>query len=213
MSHFDDRNDEPLSHQTELTLSPSILLGLGAALIVLCAAFFFLGYSMHRSGPTALPAAASTDVASPDANFNSFKPAAGTTTSEAARQPNIAVQPSTATPSTPVVTPVSTPPPAPKPQPAATVRPTPTASTDAPLPTPVVSTTTQGFYVQVAAVSKQQDAESLVNRLHASGYLVFARTEPSDSLFHVQIGPYATRKDADLVRQKLAGEGYTAIIK
>jgi cell division septation protein DedD len=67
--------------------------------------------------------------------------------------------------------------------------------------------------VQVAAVSHQEDADVLISALKKRGYAVFIRQEPQDHLLHVQIGPFATKKDADLMRQRLLSDGYNAIVK
>ena len=43
---------------------------------------------------------------------------------------------------------------------------------------------------------------------------VAIRREPQDKLFHVQIGPFATKKEADAMRQHLQTDGYnSAIVK
>jgi len=36
---------------------------------------------------------------------------------------------------------------------------------------------------------------------------------PQDKLLRVQIGPFASRKDADAMRQRLISDGYNAIVK
>ncbi len=67
--------------------------------------------------------------------------------------------------------------------------------------------------VQVAAVSHQEDANMLVSALQKRGYTVAIRQEPQDKLLHVQIGPFATKKDADAMKQRLLTDGYNAIVK
>ena len=69
-----------------------------------------------------------------------------------------------------------------------------------------------GYMVQIAAVSKQQDAEALVGALRKKAYPVFI-TNPGDTLFHVQIGPFADVKEAEAMRTKLQGDGYNPILK
>jgi cell division septation protein DedD len=199
--HLDDDYDEPALRPTELTLSTGTILGALFGLALLCALFFWFGYSM-RGGPKAspLPTAQTAEPTSTDATFSTFKPAAGSPLN--ANTPTASPAP----PSAPTNTPATTPSPTP-----ATPRPTPPAAT--PAPQPALTQTPTGFYVQVAAVSHQQEADKLAGTLHAEGYLVSSRTTPQDTLFHVQIGPYATRKDADLIRQKLIGEGYSPIVK
>ena len=67
--------------------------------------------------------------------------------------------------------------------------------------------------VQVAAVSKEEDAEALINALRKKQYPVFMATKPGSKFFHVQVGPFPQQKDAEAMRAKLAGDGYNAIIK
>jgi cell division septation protein DedD len=70
-----------------------------------------------------------------------------------------------------------------------------------------------GYYVQVAAVRKQEDAEALVGALKKKQYAAFANNTPADKLFHVQVGPFADVKDAETTRAKLVGDGYNPILK
>jgi cell division septation protein DedD len=70
-----------------------------------------------------------------------------------------------------------------------------------------------GIMVQVAAVSKQEDADALVKALRKKEYPVFVVTQADNKLFHVQVGPFAQQRDAEAMRAKLSGDGYNAIIK
>ena len=67
--------------------------------------------------------------------------------------------------------------------------------------------------MQVAAVSKKEDADNLVTALSKKQYPVFMTTVQGDPLFHVQVGPFNDPKDAETMRVRLAGEGYDAIVK
>jgi cell division septation protein DedD len=67
--------------------------------------------------------------------------------------------------------------------------------------------------VQIAAVSRPEDGQALIAALRKHGYNVSARSEPQDKLLHVQVGPFATRAEANAMRQKLLSDGYNAIIK
>jgi DedD protein len=71
----------------------------------------------------------------------------------------------------------------------------------------------QGWMVQIAAVSRTEDADVLVNALKKRGYTVSARHEIGDNLIHVQTGPFVNRNDANAMRQKLLNDGYNAIIE
>ena len=71
-----------------------------------------------------------------------------------------------------------------------------------------------GYVVQVAAVTKAEDAEALVSALKKKQYAVFTATNPpNDKLYHVQIGPFADLKEAEAVRSKLVSDGYNPILK
>jgi cell division septation protein DedD len=68
--------------------------------------------------------------------------------------------------------------------------------------------------VQVAAVTKQEDAEALAAALRKKNYPVFVSPNAStDNLYHVQVGPFSELKDAEAMKGKLAGDGYNAIVK
>ena len=70
-----------------------------------------------------------------------------------------------------------------------------------------------GYMVQVAAVTKQEDADALVNALRKKQYPVFVTTVATDKLFHVQVGPFPDAKDAEAMRARLLGDGYNPIVK
>ena len=71
------------------------------------------------------------------------------------------------------------------------------------------------YMVQVAAVSRQEDAEALAGALKKKSYNVIVVNNPAgtDKLFHVQIGPFASLTDADAMKAKLVGDGYNPIVK
>lgn len=73
------------------------------------------------------------------------------------------------------------------------------------------------FTVQVAASQNQQDAEKLVKELKSRGYAVFVVApefaHSKDNLFRVQVGPFATREEAQKVRDKIAKEGFKPFIR
>jgi len=96
---------------------------------------------------------------------------------------------------------------------------TPTNATPAQTPpatTPEATATlpSGGYFVQVAAVSKQEDADALVDALKKKDYPAFvAAPSTNDKLFHVQVGPYSDVKDAEAMRTRLIGDGYSPILK
>jgi cell division septation protein DedD len=70
------------------------------------------------------------------------------------------------------------------------------------------------YFVQVAAVSKQEDADALVDALKKKDYPAFvAAQSATDKLFRVQLGPFGDVKDAEAMRTKLVGDGYSPILK
>ncbi len=109
---------------------------------------------------------------------------------------------------TPGVTAAEASTPVPKPTPASASTPSATAGS----PSPAAAAGTPSM-VQVAAISKQEDAEILVAALKKHGYNAVIRNDPKDSLLHVQIGPFATRDEARATRAKLLADGYNAILK
>jgi DedD protein len=70
------------------------------------------------------------------------------------------------------------------------------------------------YFVQVAAVSRQEDAESLVEALKKKQYPAFSSNNPAiDKFYHVQVGPYGELKDAESMRARLISDGYNPIVK
>ncbi|HUK17543.1 MAG TPA: SPOR domain-containing protein [Bryobacteraceae bacterium] len=69
-----------------------------------------------------------------------------------------------------------------------------------------------GYYVQVAAVTKQEDADALVDALKKKQYAAFS-SALADKLFHVQVGPFSDVKSAEDARAKLIIDGYNPILK
>ena len=69
------------------------------------------------------------------------------------------------------------------------------------------------IYVQVAAVSHKEDAESLLAGLKQRGYSAFERSLDTDKLIHIQVGPFNSKQSADAMKARLQGSGYNAILK
>ena len=203
----------------EISLGTSTLLGIFFALALVCSAFFGFGYSLGRkSAQTAAgPVVASTtDAPSSGGLFKSFKPSPGSpvkataTPSSDADEASKAVVAQTKAEVVPIE--------------KKTFDPDASVVGDEPLPAPkaapivrqipsVAAVSGGTAVVQVAAVSHQEDADVLLSALRRKGYSVTVRQEPQDKLLHVQLGPYASKKDAEAMRQKLLGDGYNAIVK
>ena len=83
-------------------------------------------------------------------------------------------------------------------------------------PTPAVTPAANGaFVVQIAAVTREEDAAALAGALRKKNYSVFVVNNPTvhDKFYHVQVGPFATLQDAENMKAKLTGEGYNPIVK
>jgi DedD protein len=70
------------------------------------------------------------------------------------------------------------------------------------------------YFVQVAAVSKQDDADALVDALKKKQYPAFvAASAATDKLFRIQVGPFPDIQEAEAMRTRLIGDGYNPIVK
>jgi len=104
--------------------------------------------------------------------------------------------------------------PSPRSDVAAEVTPRPAIKPAAIVPVAAALPSPGSSVVQVAAMSHQEDADVVAVDLKRRGYTVAVRHEPQDKLFHVQIGPFASKKEADAMRQRLQTDGYNnAIVK
>jgi DedD protein len=192
------------SQDTEITLGTGKMLALFFGLVALCAVFFGIGFSLGRSSvriaSSDLPAA--TTVTTGGLRPSAIK--AASTTPPADMTFYKAVQSKDGN-SQPAVKDASASAPAPDP----TTPPTGAEATADPAAAPPVN----GYYVQVAAVSKPEDAEALVDALKKKQYPAFSTSTAADKLIHVQVGPYVDIKDAELMRGKLVSDGYNPILK
>jgi DedD protein len=190
------------TQDTEITLGTGKMLALFFGLVALCAVFFGMGFSLGRS---------SVRIASPDV------PAATTVTTGGARPS--AVKTTSANPPADmtfyktVATKDGNSAPAPKDTPTpAPVSTAPAADAET-VSDPAAPPPTNSYFVQVAAVSKAEDAAALVDALKKKQYPAFSTNTPTDKLIHVQVGPYVDIKDAELMRGKLVSDGYNPILK
>jgi DedD protein len=189
------------SQDTEITLGTGKMLALFFGLVALCAVFFGIGFSLGRSSvrivSSDLPAA--TTVTTGGVRPSAVKPVstappADMTFYKAVQSKDGNSQPATKDASSPAS------------------NPTPPATGEA-SPDPAAAPPVNGYYVQVAAVSKPEDAEALVDALKKKQYPAFSTSTPTDKLIHVQVGPYVDIKDAELMRGKLVSDGYNPILK
>jgi DedD protein len=178
------------SEDTEITLGTGKMLALFFGLVTLCAVFFGVGFSLGKES-VLKPSAA--EMTPPPTATAVLRPAAvrtATTTPPADKSADS--QPTAENP------------------PAAEGN---SAPATAPTADPAAAPVLNGYYVQVAAVTKQEDADALVDALKNKQYPAFSANAPSDKLFHVQCGPYADIKDAEAMRSKLISDGYNPILK
>jgi DedD protein len=186
------------SQDTEITLGTGKMLALFFGLVALCAVFFGLGFSLGRS---------SVRMTSPDLPSTASAP-----TSPSLRPSAVKTVSTTAPADMTFYKAVQSKDDNPQPAEAAT-----TAPDVAPAPIPAATDPAapplNAYYVQVAAVTKSEDAEALVDALKKKQYPAFSTTTPADKLIHVQVGPYADIKEAEAMRARLVGDGYNPILK
>jgi len=74
-----------------------------------------------------------------------------------------------------------------------------------------------GLAVQITASRTRQDAEALVKVLKGRGYPAFlvapGNAHTNDNLYRVQVGPFASREDAEKARTRLTQEGFKPFIR
>ena len=185
---------------TEITLGTGRMLALFFTFVLVCAVFFAIGFSLGRKTtivgasslvePTRTPAAvvrpsaAKGTTPAPQSADFSFYKSVGAKTADT----DLAPQDSQAKPSVPPA--------------------------ESPAPTTVSTSLATGYFVQVAAVSRQEDADALVEALKKKQYPAFNATNSSaDKFYHVQVGPYADMKEAEAMRARLITDGYNPIVK
>jgi DedD protein len=201
---------------TEITLGTGRMLAIFFTFVLICAFFFAIGFSLGRrtaalgvgGSPSASVVSPSTVVrpsatrnrtnqqtAQPSPGDFSFYKAVG----EKGANPGLTTPQDSKAAQAP-----------PTPANPATAEAAPNEATDAGTAPPASG----GYYVQVAAVSRQEDAESLVEALKKKQYPAFtANNASTDKFYHVQVGPYGELKDAEAMRARLVSDGYNPIVK
>jgi DedD protein len=202
------------SQDTEITLGTAKLLGLFFGLVIICAVFFALGYTLGRKSDAGIVSAGTATL---PATTSGPKPAGSASTQAAPpmtfyksveqKDANAQLTPAASTESPAPATASQTPTPS---SPAAQSQ----TSQSASAPDPMTPVPTVGYFVQVAAVSKPDDAEALVAALKKKQYPAFvAASSTTDKLFRVQVGPFSDIKDAEGMRARLINDGYSPILK
>lgn len=233
------------SEDTEITLGVGKLLGLFFLLAAICGIFFSIGYSLGRSagreqatndqgqvsaasdaapansGPAeGKPSAAVGKPQQQDApSSNSTAPQEDLTFYKAVQQNDTEVEPATTKPKRAgsvaekdvAVSAMAAKAPAPANAPAASP-----GASNADVISHTSPVTGPGtIVVQIAALSREDDAVSLAGALRKKNYNVFVVNNPvnNDKFYHVQVGPFTNLADAQAMKAKLVAEGYNPIIK
>lgn len=182
---------------------------------MLCAVFFTLGYVMGRTqfapvnannphegiNPIA-PATNPPPQTHPDPNANSIDTKWNFEDKSNVLQPQPAPKPAAPAPS--------------KSKPVASTKPAPPISTAEARELkkygpPVMKK--GSVILQLAALSKESDAISMVDELNKKRFPSFVITSASDTLYHVQVGPYPDMPSAEKAKDALDHAGFKAIIK
>ena len=201
------------------------LVGLFLGVVLLCAVFFTLGYVMGRTqfahvnanspaGRDTVNGFAPTPPAThpdPFANSVSAKWNFDDKTNVLQPQP-AATKPAASTPAATSATAVAKPA-----KPPATTKPAPPINTSEAKElkqyAPPNTVKRNSVVLQLAALSKTSDALSMVEELRQKHFPSFVTTVPTDTLYHVQVGPYPDIPSAEKAKDALDHAGFKAIIK
>jgi len=198
------------SQDTEITLGTGKMLVLFFGLVALCGVFFGLGFSLGRnSGRPTFSSADATQAAglglrssaTKTTNANPPQSGEGLTFYKSVEQkdPNARLASNDAAKDASAAAPAKT---------------AKDSADESGAPDAATALTASSYFVQVAAVSKQDDAQALVDALKKKQYIAFTSNGSStDKLFHVQVGPFNDLRDAEATRAKLIGDGYNPILK
>ena len=188
------------SQDTEITLGTGRMLALFFTFVLVCAVFFAIGFSLGRRtsvlGVTSGLSASSATVTRPAGKDDNAKGISQSSDSGGSKAGSGADSTAAADSKSQAAS-----------APTADRPSTPPVTTNS-------SPATGGYFVQVAAVSRQEDAEALVDALKKKQYPAFAANNSlTDKYFHVQVGPYPDFKEADAMKTRLIADGYNPIVK
>src|SRR5262249_49551909 len=170
------------SEDTEITLGTGKMLAIFFGLVALCAVFFSMGFSFGKSAGRA-----ATSPGTPATPPSAVRPSAS---KQSGNSPDLNFYKSVAQQKSP--------------EPATGEKPTENGDeSSAAAPDPAAPPVGNGYYVQVAAVTKQEDAQALVEALKKKQYSAFSTGAVNDKFYHVQVGPFSDIKDAEVTRAKL----------
>lgn len=192
------------SADTEITLGTGKLLFLFFGLVGICALFFGLGYSLGRKADPGMVAAASS---SPQLTSGGSKPQGSSTAQPMGFYKAVEQKQASAELTSAGERPADT-----KDDPTKTAA---GATKNAPNSSESSSTLPgSSYFVQVAAVTKPDDAQALVDALRKKQYpALVANTAAADKFYRVQVGPFPDIKEAEAMRARLISDGYSPILK
>lgn len=173
------------------------------AVVVLCGVFFGLGYVVGKNTMGYIPPAQAGGMAA-----EGKRSAIGPSTAEepkAEAAPGAPASDLTFHKALEEKASSATLPPQPATAPPASLMPAPKGSGAAPAEAAIS--------LQVAALSKKEDAEALLSFLKKKGFPAAMITAPGDRLFRVQVGTFAAAKDAEEMKGRLEQEGFKPILK
>lgn len=171
----------------EMTLENRHLLGVFFAVVLLCAIFFTLGFVLGRNQAVA------TAPATPPAKPPAAAPAESPAPDDLSFYRRVeGTPPAEAVPAAK--------PPAPKPPAAKPAETKPAASAAA-------------YYLQVAAVTQEAEAQRLAGELKKRGFSSVILPPTSDHFYRVQVGPLETAELAEAAKARLEAQGYRGILK
>ena len=167
----------------EVVLESRHLLGVFFLAVVLAAFFFSMGYFLGRS-QTAADRAAAPPPAKPSKDSGS--PPTDLTFYERVESK-------------------------PRAERRAEPQPVPAETGQAPAATPGAAALR--IYLQVAAVSQEQEAKRLAKKLEDLGFPALIRPPDGDRLYRVQVGPFDSTELADAAARRLQAQGFTDIVR
>ena len=182
-------DNEKKGRHYEMTLENRHLLGVFFAVVLLCAIFFTLGFVLGRNQMAAkAPASPGPD----DLSF--YQRVEGKPPAE----------------TVPATKPAESKPPAAKPAAPKPATPTPAKTTPAPAKPAAPAET---YYLQVAAVTQEADAQRLVGEMKKLGFSSVIIPPSADHFYRVQVGPLGSVELADAAQRRLETQGFRQILK
>lgn len=211
------------SEDTEITLGTGKLLVLFFVLVAICAGSFSLGYKLGSKSEPAVSAAVSLTTTPGVMKPASSAVSAPVTAAKPVEQKSAPPDPGAAAADAKTVTPGDSNNPAngagnsganASASNSSAANPSTAANSTSSTPDPATTLPASSYFVQVAAVSKQDDADALVDALKKKNYPAFVAANAStDKLFRIQVGPFPDIQEAEAMRTRLIGDGYNPIVK